>query len=843
MDIKQGLLLLGISIGMSAHVDLMAQEVKTSDAEAMKQEVSQLTQEELEFELDPGMSMELPSLLNASRDPFGAAVAYNLSPFRYRLRGLDGMYTNTFINGIKMNDVNSGFTSWALWGGLNDITRNQETILGLSASAFDSGNIGGTQALDFRASAFSKGVKLTYSHSNRTYAHRMMVTASTGLRSDGWAATLSVGRRGGKSGYVLGTFYDAYSVYLGVEKRLGDSHALSFSSFVAPTRRGVPGGSTQEAYDLIGSNHYNPNVGYQNGKVRNARVRDFFEPVFLLTHDWKINRNNKLSTTAMYRTGYNGYSSMNWIGQDPRPDYYRNLPSNYEGIPTVQDMLTDLWKSGDRSTLYIDFDRMYRANLNNQETIYDAKGNKVAEGRRAVNIIEDRRTDQRQFSFASTLNSKLADMWALDAGARFTANRTSNFTTVKDLLGADYWYDIDKFAERDFSADPDKAMSDLNNPYRIAKVGDKFGYDYDTYVMRPEVWGVLRHETHHLDTYVAGQVGHATMYRDGKMKRGLFPENSFGKSEVLKFFEYDAKIGTTYKITGQHYVSANVAVGQRAPLMRDVFVSARSRNTVVEGLKAERSMAGDVSYIYRSPFVKARVSGFFTRIDNKNKTISFYDDEKRAFGQYVMTGIGEQYVGIEAGAEIKLSPTWTLTAAGSIGDFFYHKDANYSHYVDNTEKLLGSGIVHWKDYKVSGTPQKVASLGINYRSPRYWYAGLTVNYAADSYISMNPTLRTDNIFNMDGFQADFAKQENLGSYWVLDATVGKSWRFARKYTLAVNLSASNILNNKGIKTGGFEQMRNRYTKTQEGVKFDKPFDKKYFYMFGMNYFANISFRW
>ncbi len=49
---------------------------------------------------------------------------------------------------------------------------------------------------------------------------------------------------------------------------------------------------------------------------------------------------------------------------------------------------------------------------------------------------------------------------------------------VDDLLGGEYWVDIDQFAERDFE-DPVLAQSDLNNPNRIARVGDVFGYDYD----------------------------------------------------------------------------------------------------------------------------------------------------------------------------------------------------------------------------------------------------------------------------------------------------------------------------------------------------------------------------
>ena len=47
----------------------------------------------------------------------------------------------------------------------------------------------------------------------------------------------------------------------------------------APTERGAQQASTQEAYDLVGNNYYNPNWGYQDGKMRNARVRNSHEPI------------------------------------------------------------------------------------------------------------------------------------------------------------------------------------------------------------------------------------------------------------------------------------------------------------------------------------------------------------------------------------------------------------------------------------------------------------------------------------------------------------------------------------------------------------------------------------
>ena len=45
--------------------------------------------------------------------------------------------------------------------------------------------------------------------------------------------------------------------------------------------------STQEVYDLMYDNMYNANWGYQNGRVRNARVRKTHEPVAYVQWDFK----------------------------------------------------------------------------------------------------------------------------------------------------------------------------------------------------------------------------------------------------------------------------------------------------------------------------------------------------------------------------------------------------------------------------------------------------------------------------------------------------------------------------------------------------------------------------
>ena len=67
------------------------------------------------------------SLLTSSKDPFLSASSYVFSTARFRARGYDSPYSSQMLNGVEMNDLNSGYSAWSLWGGLNDVTRLQQT--------------------------------------------------------------------------------------------------------------------------------------------------------------------------------------------------------------------------------------------------------------------------------------------------------------------------------------------------------------------------------------------------------------------------------------------------------------------------------------------------------------------------------------------------------------------------------------------------------------------------------------------------------------------------------------------------------------------------------------------
>lgn len=295
-----------------------------------REDNSSFTFTESQLNEDDDAMQSISAFVSSNNDVYLSNVGYLFSPMRFRVRGYNSQYNDMYINGVQFNDAETGRFSYGLIGGLNDATRNKEGISPFEMNNFTYGSIGGSTNINVRASQYGAGSKLTLSGCNRNYLLRGMYTYSTGLMNNGWAFTGSVGYRWANEGVIEGTFYNALSYFFSLEKVFNDKHSLSFTTWGAPTERGQQGASTEEAYYLANSHYYNPNWGYQNGEKRNARVVRSFEPSLVTTWDFNINKKNKLTTSLGARYSNYGTSALGWGGNasDPRPDYYKKLPSS-----------------------------------------------------------------------------------------------------------------------------------------------------------------------------------------------------------------------------------------------------------------------------------------------------------------------------------------------------------------------------------------------------------------------------------------------------------------------------------------------------------------------------------
>ena len=230
----------------------------------------------------------LPSSLSASKDLFNNIASYKFGEMRFNLRGYDSQYSDVYMNGIRLNDAMTGYTPWSLWSGLNDATRNQITTSGIQMADVGLGGIGGTTNILTRPSQLRKGFRASVANGNAMYRFRGILTYASGMQDNGWSYALSVSTRQGGNSYVHGVYYDAFGYYASVEKQFNEKHRLSAMILGAPTERGVQQAATQEVYDLVGNNYYNPNWGWQDGKRRNSRVRKYHEPIAMLNYIFDI---------------------------------------------------------------------------------------------------------------------------------------------------------------------------------------------------------------------------------------------------------------------------------------------------------------------------------------------------------------------------------------------------------------------------------------------------------------------------------------------------------------------------------------------------------------------------
>jgi len=774
------------------------------------------------------VDQNISGILANSQDFILSSASYNLGFIRFQYRGYASNYYDIYINGVPMNQAETDRPVWSEWGGLNDAMRNQESYHGLTPAHFAIGNIGGVSNINTRASLMPKQQKFTYAASNRSYKNRITYTYGSGMMKNNWAFAVNASKRWAENGYVEGTWYDAWALFLGAEKKLNNRHSIVISAFTSPYRRALQGPSTQEAYDLTGSNYYNPNWGWQEGEKRNAKVRKMNKPTLILNHLWTPSQKFRMNNALAYSYTDFGTTSLNWYdAPDPRPDYYRYLPG-FQTDPYIQGLVSEAWQN-DQSVSQINWNNMYQINyLQNLE------------GKQAKYMIENRKSVSHTINFAPGYRWDISGSLTLFGGLETQYNKSENFKLIHDLLGGEYWFDIDQFAERDFAGDTAVLINDLLNPDRQLKEGDIFGYHYNLTRKKAKNWGLLQYSKSYFDLYFAYGVDFTQYQREGLMKNGRYPDNSLGKSDPKSFVTYSLKVGMTYKLTGRDFFRINAGYMTLPPVLSNMFVVPTISNKYIKNIDKEKILSGDVSYVRSGRKVSGRITAYQTYFENLTNAINFYHDDLRTFVNYTQTNIDKIHQGVEAGVSVDLLPGLNWTTFTNIGNYVYtsRPDATISY--ANGSKPDTAKTIYSRYFYEHSTPQFVATSGFRYNSNRFWFLNINVNYFDKLYMSFNPERRTEqaiaNLGPGDPLIDQITDQYRFDSGYTIDISFYKSWKIKNNF-IAFNIGINNVLNNQNIRTGGFEQMRYDF----ETKNLDK-FPPKYFYAYGRNYFAMLSYR-
>ena len=524
---------------------------------------------------DEGKTQSVASASSATQDVFNATTSFAWSNARYRARGYEQVYEQNYIEGLSFNSAERGQFNFSAMGGLNDATRYREVVEGIESNNFTFGSIGKSTNYLQSATRYAQGWKVGLAGTNRNYKGALRATYASGLLDNGWAFAAQVAWR--YSPYIdlkgrigEGISYNSLGYFLTAEKQWGKDMRLSLITFGAPTMRGQSAAVTQEAYNLTnqynrtswGYNNYNPYWGYQNGQVRNSRIVKSYDPTAIVAFDWAINEKNKIKFAAGYHYSFYSNSALTFYNApDPRPDYYRNMPSflfdgqidkkgdyitktwngsdwngsslgkgtYYNGTyigPSVDlatySTLTDLWTSRDNKTTQIDWDALYAANYANNANDPDGS---------ARYMVERRHNDIQEGMLNINYRNTAAEHLTVTVGLEAKGSQGIHYKTVDDLLGGNQWVDVDPFAERDIKelatniglTQEDIQLvkqNDVTNPDRKVTDGGRFGYDYRINMMTAKLWAQNEWHWNEVDLYYALQFTYSSMQRTTNMING-----------------------------------------------------------------------------------------------------------------------------------------------------------------------------------------------------------------------------------------------------------------------------------------------------------------------------------
>ncbi len=751
-------------------------------------------------------------------DLYGDHTDFNLPQVAHKRRGLDYRAARTSLSGV---DLPYRYLSL-----LRLLGAGEERYAGLAPVPGEWGPAGGVRLFRFPEGEPLQPYLASVRFTDRNYLFGAKVAAAKTL-GDGWSLSAAADVRTGRDMHVEGVFTNALTAGLRLAKRFGEGHELALLCIVPPSTRGTRLSSSEEAFSLTGDRLYNPAWGFQDGRVRNSRVRRETIPLAVVTYEVPLSPATSLTAAFGAEAGVLKYSMLDWYdARTPMPDNYRYLPS-YAG-----DRETELaWRSNDTRYTQVDWDELIRRN-------------RMAAGH-AVYALEDRAERLCNLSANALLTTDVDGRLTLRYGVALCRENTRSYRQMRDLLGAEYITDIDRFLVDDDTYS-NLLQNDLRHPDRTIRAGDRFGYDYTLTARTALIHAQADYRADRFRADLSAELGSGAVSRRGHYEKELFPgAQSYGRSRAMRFTPYAFRALAGWAFTPRCYLEAAVQADARMPEAENLFYQPLYNNRTVDSPVPERTYAAELGWRFTGPVLDLQTTVFAVLTLDGTETRRYYDDMASVYCDMAVTGIGRLSYGIEAAADIRLSYRWRLSLAASAGRYKYARDpvVTVLSDVDNSAVDLRA-VSRMGGCETGGAPQLTATAELAWFGSRGWGCRASAGYAGRRYVEPMALRRTDRIAGQGGITREafeaFTRQERLADAFTLDASLFKSFYFDRS-RLTAALMLRNLLGDADTPYGGYESLRVRRIRPGDDTLYT-PHATRCTYAWPRSFYLTISYR-
>lgn len=690
-------------------------------------------------------NQEFPEILNTTPSVYATKAGGGFGDSKINIRGFSQENIAVMVNGMPINDMETGRVFWSNWSGLSDVTSAMQVQRGLGASKLAIASVGGTINILTRAADKRRGGTLSVGIGNDGY-HKALFAYNTGKNAKGWSSSFLFSRTAGAM-YADGTNFEGYNYYFALGYQPNRKHDLQFTFTGAPQWHHQRSTSISISDYLKYGNgvdrpnrRYNSDWGYLRGtdgvdREYSLRKNFYHKPIMSLNWDWNMTQKSKLSTVLYASFGRGG-------GTGDLGGFFAKTYDNY-GKPRSNGASRNRTQDG-----LIDFTKIISTNngmIAGASVPYtDPKTGRVTNLREGI-VRRTSVNSHNWYGILSNFQHKINDNWNFSIGVDGRYYKGYHYQYISDFFGATGYKDENYEYDRNRVVSNSHSSEYSWNPFvGTHRKEDRIGYDNDGEVIWYGTFGQLEYSDDKFSAFVQGAISNQGFKRvdyykivSAKTGEALPKETSF---KTLTGF--NVKGGFNYNINEQHNIFANAGYYEKQPFFNAVYRS--NENLVAEGLTNEKILGLELGYGFRSSIFDANVNLYRTTWKDRYERrsgITVGDD--RLFAE--LNGLEEIHQGVEVDFNAKLDSQVSLTGAFSYGDWrytgsatadlFYEADSTPytpSGATTNTSQLYLNGV------RVGDAAQLTAALGLNLTPITGLNFNATWRYVDNLYSRVDP---------------------------------------------------------------------------------------------------------
>lgn len=610
------------------------------------------------------------------------------------MRGFDNSNIAVLVNGIPINDMETGSVYWSDWANLCDVTATMQTQRGIGTSKVSTPSVGGTINIVTKGIHAVQGGMASLSVGSHGY-NKLAFAINSGLMKNGWALSL-LGSRTSGDGYFQGGDFEMYSYFINATKLIGDNHQLVFTGFGAPQKHysrsnaltSAEWEKVRQLYNLKDWREFNPDYGFDSdGQRKTADYAEYHKPFVSLTHNWDINEKSKLNTNFFAAFGRGGSFS----GKADERNF-----SEYDWYASDYGILNTTFRTPSGTYDYSKIESINAASESGSQLVMTQIDGKL-----------------NTYGITSTYSASLIPNLDFYGGVDMKYFVCAHTNRIIDLFGGDFY--VDPCRQEVLIENNHLATDEWKNEHIY--VGDVAYRDYDSHVFQKGIFTQLEYKTAKLSAFLSGSLSHTTYWKYDR----FYHSAEKSRSKNANYWGGTIKAGANYNINKHHNVYLNGGFISRAPYFKSgAFMSATSSNVINDMAKNEKSATVELGYGFHNEYLAIVLNGYLTSWMDKSMT-----KKGKIVEQYYinMTGVNSRHMGVEL--EVKARPArWVdLNAMLSIGDWRWTSDKVRGYaYNLSSQAVTPEGeittpgadnhawaIINMKNIKVGGSAQTTAA--------------------------------------------------------------------------------------------------------------------------------------